>query len=457
LTAAAATLGKGRVAAPALPACYLPLTTVAFAVGMELAARTDASSVDTVIVGGGQAGLALSRLLTDARHDHVLLERGRVGERWRKESWDSLALLTPNWANRLPHDDEPADPDGYDSGSGFVARLERYARSFGAPVREHTTVTAVDRVPGGLRVRTDRGEWRARSVVLASGDCAVPVVPPFATAASADVEQLHSSRYRAPDRLAPGGVLVVGSGPSGHQIAHELARTGRDVVFAVGRHARIVRRYRGRDIWSWLRALGDLSRSLDEHRHDPRTRVRPALPLDGRQGGRTIDLGVLAGAGVRIAGRLDGFAGAHALFGSALEANVTDADERLHRLLRRIDEHIGARADPRAFPPAETIAPIRVPAAPLAIDLAADGISTIIWATGYRRDYPWLHVPHVVGSDGGILHDRGRTVVPGLFVLGTRWQYRMTSHQIGGVGADAAFLAERICTGAAATAARIAA
>jgi putative flavoprotein involved in K+ transport len=166
---------------------------------------------------------------------------------------------------------------------------------------------------------------------------------------------------------------------------------------------------------------------------------------------------VLAGAGGRIAGRLDGFAGDHALFGSGLEANVADTDERLHRLLRRIDEHIGSRADRRAFPPAEPIAPIHLPAPPRAIDLAAEGISTIIWATGYRRRYPWLHVPDVVGSDCGILHDRGRTAVPGLFVLGTRWQYRMTSHQIGGVGADAAFLAERIRSGAVGTAARIAA
>ena len=425
---------------------------------MEPAPRTlDSRSVDTAIVGGGQAGLVLSRLFTDAGHDHVVLERGRVGERWRSERWDSLALLTPNWANRLPHDDEPDDPDAYDLGSAFVARLERYARSFGAPVHEHTTVIGVEPIASGFRVRTDRGDWRARNVVVASGDCAVPVVPRFATAAPEGVEQLHAVRYRAPEDLAPGGVLVVGSGPSGHQIADELARAGRRVVFAVGRHARIVRRYRGHDMWRWLHVLGDLSRSLDDLQRDPLTRLPPALPLDGRRGGRTIDLGVLAGAGARITGRLDGFAGHHALFGSGLEASLADTDQRLHRLLGRIDEHIDSRADRRAFPPAEPIAPIRLPAPPRSLDLVAEGIATIIWATGYRRHYPWLHVAEVIGRDGGILHDRGRTAVPGLFVLGTRWQYRMTSHQIGGVGADAMFLAEHICSGAPGAATRIAA
>jgi putative flavoprotein involved in K+ transport len=405
-------------------------------------------AIDTVIIGAGQAGLALSRLLTDAGHDHVVLERGLVGERWRSERWDSLALLTPNWANRLPHDDEPEDPDAYPSRSEFVATLQRYARSFGAPLHERTTATAVECVGSGFRVRTDRGEWQARNVVVATGDCAVPAVPWFATSAPARVEQLHASRYRAPELLAPGGVLVVGAGPSGHQIADELARARRRVVLAVGRHARIVRRYRGRDIWAWLDALGDLSRSLDELSRQTRGRPRPALPLDGRQGGRTIDLGVLAEAGVRIAGRLEGFAGNHALFESGLEATIAEADDRLGRLLGRIDDHIDSRADAQAFPPSERIAPIQVPSPVSRIDLAAEGISAIVWATGYRRHFPWLRIPEVIADDGGILHDRGRTVVPGLYVLGMRWQSRMTSHQIGGVGGDATLLAAQIAVGA---------
>src|SRR4051812_902328 len=171
---------------------------MAFAVGMEPAARIDTLSVDTLVIGGGQAGLALSRLLTEAGADHVVLERGRVGERWRSERWDSLALLTPGWSNRLPGDDAPADPDAFPSRREFVHTLERYARSFGAPVRAETTVTALERAPGGFRVGTARGTWSAGSVVVASGDSSVPAVPWFAAAAPPFVTQVPASRYRAP-------------------------------------------------------------------------------------------------------------------------------------------------------------------------------------------------------------------------------------------------------------------
>ncbi len=403
------------------------------------------TTVETLIIGAGQAGLALSRLLAEAGHDHVLLERGVIGERWRSERWDSLALLTPNWANRLPLDDAPAQPDAYMSRAEFAATLDRYARSFGAPVHERTTVTGVERAGGGFHVGTARGGWRARNVVLATGDGAAPAVPSFAPSAPEGIEQLHASRYRAPERLAPGGVLVVGSGPSGHQIADELARAGRRVVFAAGRHERIVRRYRGRDIWAWLDALGDLSRSRPADELSSRARhPRPALPLDGRRGGRTLDLGVLAAAGVRITGRLEGFAGTHALLGGTLDANIADADERLRCLLRRIDDHIASRRDADGFPPPERIAPLLLAAPPRAIDLARERIATIVWATGHRRHFPYLRVPAAMTEDGDVSHDRGRTAVPGLYVLGMRWQSRMTSHSIGGVGHDAAALAAEI-------------
>jgi putative flavoprotein involved in K+ transport len=384
--------------------------------------------VDTVIIGAGHAGLALSRLLTDAGLEHLVLERGRVGERWRSERWQSLALLTPNWANRLPGDEPPTDPDAYQSRCEFIARLQHYARSFGAPLHERTTVLAVEQARVGFIVQTDRGHWYARNVVLATGDCAVPAAPWFA--ATAPLEQLHAARYRTPELLAPGGVLVVGGGPSGHQIADEIARTGRRVVLAAGRHARIVRRYRGRDMWAWLHVLGDLSKPFD-----PWRRPAASLPLDGRGGGRTIDLRTLAAAGVEVAGRLEGFAGAHALFAPGLAADVADADRRLARLLGRIDDHIGTPS-PERIVPLEAPSPVRV------MDL--DGFSTVVWATGYRRQFAFLRVPEAMSPDGGIVHDRGITPVPGLYVLGMRWQSRMISHQIGGVAADAVALVDHI-------------
>jgi putative flavoprotein involved in K+ transport len=384
--------------------------------------------VDTVIIGAGHAGLALSRLLTDAGHEHVVLERGRVGERWRSERWHSLALLTPNWANQLPGDEPPADPDAYQSRSEFIARLQRYAWSFAAPLQERTTVLAVEQARAGLIVQTDRGHLYTRNVVLATGDCTVPAAPWFA--ATAPLEQLHAAQYRSPKLLTRGGVLVVGGGPSGHQIADELARAGRRVVLAVGRHARILRRYRGRDMWAWLDALGDLSKPFD-----PRRRPAAALPLDGRGGGRTMDLRTLAAAGVELTGRLEGFTGTHALFAPGLAADIADADRRLARLLGRVDDHIGT-------PSRERIVPVQAPSPVRVMDL--DGFSTIVWATGYRRQFPFLRVPEAVGPDGGIVHDRGVTPVPGLYVLGMRWQSRMISHQIGGVAPDAAALVEHI-------------
>jgi putative flavoprotein involved in K+ transport len=365
----------------------------------------------TLIIGAGQAGLALSHHLAAAGLDHVLVERGRIGERWRSERWDSLALLTPNWANRLPGQDAPADPDGFMTGAAFVDELERYAGM--APVLEHTTVS---RVSPGFEVETSRGRFRADQVVLATGECAEPAVPAFA--AAAPVPHLHASRYRNPGALPPGGVLVVGSGASGHQIAYELATAGRDVTLAVGRHGRVPRRYRGRDIWWWLRELGDLDRTRDQLDRDPFDRPRPALPLDGRDGGRTLDLGVLSAAGVRVAGRLTGFEGRGARFDASLPMTMAAADAQMHRVLDRIDAFAGGAG--------ERPAPIELP------DRGDAPFESVVWATGFRSQLREF------------THRRGVTTTPGLYVLGARWQHRMTSHQIGGVGADAAYLAGRI-------------
>jgi putative flavoprotein involved in K+ transport len=397
----------------------------------------------TLVIGAGQAGLSLSHHLTLARKPHVVLERGRVGERWRSGRWDSLTLLTPNWLNRLDGGRAHDDPDGFLSASGFVRYLADYARSRHAPVRERVAVTAVEQWRDGFRVATDDGVWHARSVAVATGDSAEPLVPTLAHSAPTWLRQLHSSDYRSPDVLAPGGVLVVGAGPSGQQIAAELHRAGRDVVLAVGRHTRAYRRYRGRDFFHWVDVLGDLERRLDECADPDAARRTPSVPLSGANGGEQLDLAVLARLGVTLAGRVEGFDGNRVEFGSGRDQEIAAADTRLRRLVDRIDAHVESELPGWAWEP-EPVAPIHVTAAPPAVlDLHTGGIRTVIWATGYRRDYSWLHVP-VLDAAGELAHREGVTAVPGLVALGLKFQRRRASHFIGRVGADAAFLAGQL-------------
>jgi len=402
--------------------------------------------VRTLIVGAGQAGLALSRYLTRMGHRHVLLERGRIGERWRSERWDSMALLTPNWMSRLPGSAPHPDPDGFTGRDAFAAYLDAYARSFDAPVHEDVSVLDVSAAhPGqGFRVHTDSGDWRAGNVVVASGYADEPRVPAPAAAAPRRLVQLHSSEYRSVGQLPAGGVLVVGAGPSGQQIAVELSRAGRRVVIAVGRHARMPRRYRGRDIWRWFAANGSLDQTLADVPRERGPAASPSLALSGARGGEQLDLGVLAEAGVLVTGRLRGWSGRHALFADDLAAAAEESDQRMRRVLAKIDRHIEARGD-RDVQSAQSVPRVALPPSPQTLDLAEAGISTVIWATGYRRSYPWLSVP--VLGDGEIQHIRGVTEVPGLYALGLRFQHRRSSHVIAGVGEDARFLAQQIVAG----------
>jgi putative flavoprotein involved in K+ transport len=399
------------------------------------------TTTDTVVIGAGQAGLSLSRRLGAAGRPHVVLERGRIGERWRSERWESLAMLTPNWLNVLDGGPAHADADGFLGTADFVAYLRRYADANGSPVREGVEVLALERARGGFRLRTDTGELRAARVVLATGDSDVGRIPAVSATAPRALRQLHSSAYRSPSQLPGGGVLVVGSGPSGQQIAAELVRAGRHVVLATGTHTRMPRRYRGRDIWHWLDELGDLDRSVDELPDPTAARRAPSLALTGANGGEELDLGVLHRLGVTVAGRVAGFEAGRVAFSDDLDDTIAASERRMRVVLDRIDEHLertGAEA-----PPARTVPAVRLPAGPASLDLAAHGVRSVIWATGYRRAYPWLHVP-ALGADGELVHRRGVTSVPGLFALGLRWQSRRASHFVSGVGADAAFVADRI-------------
>jgi putative flavoprotein involved in K+ transport len=403
-----------------------------------------ARKTNTIIIGAGQAGLTLSRELSRRSVAHAVLERGRIGERWRSERWESLTLLTPNWLNRLSGGEAHADAEGFLHRRDFVDYLQNYAASAGTRVRESVEVLAVERHREGFHVRTDSGNWRTRNVVVATGDTDVISRPPQAMAAPPWLVQLDANRYRSAGQLSAGGVLVVGAGASGQQIASELRHAGQRVVIATGTHARMVRRYQGKDIWYWLDRLGDLEQTIDEVPDADAARRAVSLGLSGRNGGEEIGLNRLSALGVTIAGRLESWDGTAARFSDNLEVDVADSELRMHRLLDRVDAYLDTHSDAElAGPGREAIAPVALPAPPSSLDLVSERIATVIWATGYRRTYPWLHLP-VVDRAGEIQHRYGVTAVPGLYVLGLRFQRRRASHFIGGVGADAAFLAEHL-------------
>jgi putative flavoprotein involved in K+ transport len=396
-------------------------------------------TIETVVIGAGHAGLAVSRLLTQARREHIVLDRGRVGERWRTERWDSLHLLTPTWMNRLPGWHTAGDPDGFLSAREFVRQLDGYAVSFDAPVLTGTRVDRLTSGPGGTYdVHTDHGTWRAKSVVVATGPHGSPFVP--TAVGHADVRVITSNQYRNPDRLDRGGVLVVGASSSGVQIADELARSGRDVVLSVGRHTRVPRRYRGMDIFWWLEATGRLARTIDDVPDPDAARREPSLQLVGRAGADTVesdvDLAALQRRGVRLTGRLQSLQGTAARFCDGLADLTTTAEHRMHALLDSVDRYVE-----RAGLTREVLAPVRparVPAttAPAELDLRAEGITTVVLATGYRPDNDWVDLP-ITGADGAFRQTRGLTEAPGVYVVGQRFQHRRDSGFIGGAHHDA--------------------
>ncbi len=394
-------------------------------------------TIDTVVIGAGHAGLAVSRLLTAADRDHVVLDRGRVGERWRTERWDSLHLLTPNWMTRLPGWWYAGpEREDYMSVGRFVRHLERYAASFAAPVVGGTTVTELSSSGDGYRVVTDRATWRARHVVVATGPHGTPRVPP----GFEHVDVLTANRYRNPDRLAPGGVLVVGASSSGLQIADELARAGREVVLAVGRHTRMPRRYRGLDAFWWLEATGRLARTIDQMPDPVAARNEPSLQLVGHNAperyGADLDLAAVQDRGVRLVGRVQGISGRTVHLGGELAASIAAADLRMHRFLDAVDRYVDRAGLTREVWDGVRPRPVRVPTTPARLDLRAAGIGTVLLATGYRPEYPWLRLP-ITTPDGHLRQHRGITPAPGVYVVGQRFQHRRDSGFIDGARHDA--------------------
>jgi len=404
--------------------------------------------IDVVIIGGGQAGLALSYYLTQQGRTHVVLERGRVAETWRSQRWDSFTLVTPNWMTQLPgFPYQGEDPDGFLQHDEIVLTLERYAQSFHAPVRCGVQATAVrlQTEGNGYLVETSDGSFEAAYVVLAIGGFPRPKLPPASAATPVNIMQLHSSQYRRPGRLPSGAVLVVGSGQSGSQIAEELHQSGRRVYLCVSRCGRSPRRYRGKDVMWWVNQMGGYDRTVDAL-PSPAARFACHPDLSGKNGGHAINLRQLASEGVVLLGRLQEVHGNHVTLAPDLEENLAKADAQAIQLTHAIDDYVlrmGMDAPVESMsedstskwvPPAEPIPEL---------DLYAAGISTVIWATGFQLDFGWVHVP-VFDEAGAPLHRRGITSSPGLYFLGLPWLYKEKSALLFGIGEDAAFLAADI-------------
>lgn len=406
-------------------------------------------TTSTVVIGAGQAGLAVSRCLTARGIEHVVLDRGRVAERWRSERWDSLRLLTPNWMTRLPgfRYDGP-EPDGFMTAADTAEFFTRYAATFAAPVREFADVVDVAHDGERFTVDTTNGEFTADHVVIATGWCDRPAVPAAAGALPQHIHQVVPTHYHNPDDLPPGGVLVVGASATGVQLADELHASGRPVTLAVGTHLRMPRTYRGMDCFWWLDQLGVWDRTVDDLGGTDdvwANRTEPALQLAGRADRTSLDLPALQRRGIVLAGRLAGIDGTRVRFAGDLASTVAAADARLTRLLGRIDAMIDACGLAREVLPAEPLSRLWAAPEPDELDLPVAGIRSVVWATGYRREYPWLRLP-ILDGRGEIAQYRGVTAVPGAYVLGQRFQHYRNSNFIDGVGRDAAYVAAHLAT-----------
>ena len=384
----------------------------------------------------------------------MVLERGEVANSWRRERWNSLRLLTPNWQTRLPgHQYQGSDPDGFMTAADVVEFISDFATVAEAPVRTHTTVTTVRQTEDGYHVATDQGDLGCRSLVLASGACNLPNVPPLRQAVPASIACLTTMEYREPSQLAEGGVLVVGASATGVQLADEIRRSGRAVTLSVGEHVRLPRTYRGRDILWWMDASGVWNERYDEIDDLTRARGLPSPQLVGTPERTTLDLNALTDAGVEMVGRWAAIRDGQALFSGGLRNQFALADLKMNRLLNTFDEwardtDLDAGAEPPARP--ERFDATRVPEdSRLTLDLTNGEISTIVWATGYRPDYSWLDVP-VLDRKGYLRHDGGVVDAPGLYAIGLPVLRRRKSTFIHGAEDDArdvtAHLADYLAT-----------
>jgi putative flavoprotein involved in K+ transport len=368
----------------------------------------------------------------------VVLERGEIANSWRRERWDSLRLLTPNWQSRLPgYRYEGVDPDGFMTVNDVIEFVTRFAAVAGAPVRTHTPVTSVRQTDEGYHLVTRSGELRCRSVVLASGACNLPNVPAVSEGVPASITRCTALGYRNPDQLPEGGVLIVGASATGVQLADEIHRSGRRVTLSVGEHVRLPRTYRDRDVLWWMDASGIWDQRYDEIDDLTRARRLPSPQLVGTPERTTLDINALSAAGVEIVGRLAAVRDGRALFSGGLRNQFALADLKMNRLLDTFDDWARSHVRDSDLGAPERFEPTRAPASSrLNLDLRSGEIRSIVWANGFRPDYSWLDVP-VVDRKGHLRHDGGVVDAPGLYALGLPVLRRRKSTFIHGAEDDA--------------------
>jgi putative flavoprotein involved in K+ transport len=437
-------LGAARqVADPDGPVAVERLRVEPRAPGFPAPERIDGHH-DVVIVGGGQAGLAVSWCLREHGVEHVVLERHRVGHAWREERWDAFCLVTPNWQCQLPGLSYPGlDTNGFMVKEEILDYLDSYAAALTPPLYEGVRVTEVSGEGDRFRVTTSHGTLTADRVVLAVGGYHLPALPRIAERLPAAVTQLHSSTYKNPSSLPDGAVLVVGSGQSGAQIAEDLHLAGREVHLCVGSAPRVSRFYRGRDCIAWLEDMGHYRMPIDEHPQGLAARKEPNHYVTGRDGGRDIDLRRHAADGMALHGRLLGCDGGRLSLAGDLAKNLDAADATAQRIKDSIDRWIEKQGI--TAPTEQPYTPVWQPPATGAetVDLAAAGIRTVIWSTGFRSDWSWVKLPAFDGA-GYPTHHRGVTSVDGLYVVGLPWLHTWGSGRFAGIARDAGFIGEHI-------------
>ncbi|HET7848313.1 MAG TPA: NAD(P)/FAD-dependent oxidoreductase [Pseudolabrys sp.] len=395
---------------------------------------------DVIIVGGGQAGLVMSRSLTVLGVDHVVLERGRIGERWHSERWHSLNLLTTAAMSALPGMPHAGDPRAFMPARRFASYLTAYAREMDVPVIAGADVIAVEWVAEAYRVTTCAGQWNARAVVIATGACDTPYRPAMAEGLTPKLFQIFPADYRSPAQLPEGGVLVVGASSSGAQLAEEIHASRRPVTLAVGDHVRMPRRYRGFDIYAAMELAGILDERPSAPANFESARRQPSLQVVGRADNRDLNLGILSRQGIRLVGRLAAMKGTKASFSADLAHTIEKTHLRMVRTLDRIDDCFRREGIPAPTADPAARSPFAASSEQLTLDLLRDGIRSVVWATGYVRRYPWLKIP-VLDRQGEIIHRGGVTGSPGLYAIGLNFMRRRRSAFIDGCGYDAEELA----------------